>query len=117
MIMLLAPLLLFGLYLGLIASLAPRRGGLTLWATATAIAATVRVGVLWSLLTLHWRQTLGLWATPVLLLLLPEGLLLRREFMWTFGRAVLVTGLLIVGTALWTAVAFGVFRLFCRRTP
>jgi hypothetical protein len=64
MITLLAPLLLVGLHLGLIVTLAPRHGGLALWTKATAIAATARVAVLWEPPCAQWRQALGLWATP-----------------------------------------------------
>ena len=47
---------------------------------------------------------------PFLLLLLPEGLLLPRDFVWSVSRGILVTGLLAVGTALWTALAMAVVR-------
>ena len=107
MITLLGPLLLLGLYVALVAGLAARHRGLALWGRAAVIPATVRVGVFWGLLALHWRGTLGLWATPFLLLLLPEGFLLPRHFIWTLPRALLVSGLLVVGTALCTAMAMG----------
>ena len=50
------------------------------------------------------------WAMPLLLVLLPEGFLLPRDFAWTLPRAVFVTGLLAAGTAVWTAIAVGVVR-------
>lgn len=113
MIALLAPLALFGLYVALVACLGGTDGGLALWRKATVIAAATRIGLLWILLALHWRGLLGFWAMPFLLLLLPEGMLLPRDFAWTPGLGALVTGLLAVGTALWTALAVAVVRL-CR---
>ena len=56
---------------------------------------------------------MGLWATPFLLLLLPEGFLLPRDFAWTVTRAVLV---LVAGTALWAALAVAVLRLLSAGT-
>jgi hypothetical protein len=50
-------------------------------------------------------------ATPFLLLLLPEGFLLPRNFAGTVTGAILVTALLAVGTALWTVLAVVVLRI------
>jgi hypothetical protein len=112
MIAILAPLVLFALYVALAACLGRAGdGGVALWWKVTAVAAAGRIGVLWILLALHWRGGLGLWATPFLLLLLPEGFLLPRDFAWTVARAVLVTALLAAGTALWAALAVAVLRL------
>jgi hypothetical protein len=99
---------LLALYLGLVACLGRAESGLAHWRKATAIAAGIRVGVLWALMALHWRGALGLWAIPLILVLLPEGLWLPRDYAWTIGRGMLVTGLLVVGTALWTAIAVAI---------
>jgi hypothetical protein len=110
MIAFLGPLLLFAIYVVFVASLSHTAGYLALWQKAASIAITVRLGIFWGLLALHWRGALGLWAMPLLLLLLPEGFLLPRDFVWTLPRAVFVTGLLVVGTVVWTAIAVGVVR-------
>lgn len=104
------PLLLFALYVVFVASLSRTAGDVGLWRKAASIAITVRLGIFWGLLAFHSRDALGLWAMPLLLLLLPEGFLLPREFAWTVPRAVFVTGLLAAGTAVWTAIAVGVVR-------
>ena len=112
MIAVLGPLLLFALYVVLVASLSRPGGDVGLWRRAASIAIVVRLGIFWGLLVLHWRGALGLWAMPLLLVLLPEGFLLPRDFAWTLPRAVFVTGLLATGTAVWTAIAVGVVRAF-----
>jgi len=109
-IALLGPLLIFGLYVALVACLSRATGDAGLWRRVATLAITVRLAIFWGLLALHWRGALGLWATPLLLPLLPEGFLLPRDFAWTLPRAVLVTGLLAAGTAVWTATAIGVVR-------
>jgi hypothetical protein len=106
----LGPLLLFVIYVVFVASLSHTAGDVALWRKAAWIALTVRLGIFWGRLLLHWRGALGLWATPLILLLLPEGFLLPRDFTWTLPRVVFVTGLLAVGTAVWTALAVGVVR-------
>lgn len=110
MIAFLGPLLLFGLYVAFVASLSGRTGDGAVWRRAAAIAITVRLGVFWSLLALDWLGALGLSAVPFLLLLLPEGLLLPNHFAWTLPRAMLFTGLLAAGTAVWTGMAVGMVR-------
>ena len=110
MIAILASFVLLALYVGLVAAVSQSERGLTLWLKSTVIAAAARIGLLWVLLALHWRGLLGLWAMPFILLLLPEGLLLPRDFSWTIGPGLLVTALLAAGTALWTAIALAVVR-------
>lgn len=83
MIALLGPILVFLLFLGLIRTLARGQSGWVLWAKATVVLAACRLGVLWFLLLLHWRGALGLWAVPLILVLLPEGMLLPRKYVWT----------------------------------
>jgi hypothetical protein len=110
MLTILGPFVLLALYVGLVAAVGQSERGMTLWLKSTVIAAAGRIGLLWVLLALHWRGLLGLWATPFILLLLPEGLLLPPDFAWTVSRALLVTGLLAAGTALWTGLAMAVVR-------
>jgi hypothetical protein len=110
MLIILGPFVLLALYVGLVAAVGQSERGMTLWLKSTVIAAAGRIGLLWVLLALHWRGLLGLWATPFILLLLPEGLLLPPDFAWTVSRALLVTGLLAAGTALWTGLAMAVVR-------
>jgi hypothetical protein len=110
MIALLGPLLLFTLYVAFVASLPRARGSVAVWRRAAFIAIAVRLGIFWGLLALHWRGALGLWVTPLLLLLLPEGFLLPRDFAWTLPRVMFFTGLLAAGTAVWTAIAVSVVR-------
>ena len=116
MIALVAPLLVFLLFLGLISTLARGQSSWMLWVKATALLGTVRVGVLWFLLLLHWRGALGLWATPLILVLLPEGMLLPRNQVWTLGAALIATVLVAVGSGLWAVAALGVLRLLRRRS-
>lgn len=75
MIVFLGPLLLFALYVVFVASLSRTAGDVGLWRKAASIAITVRLGIFWGLLAFHSRDALGLWAMPLLLLLLPEGFL------------------------------------------
>ena len=108
MIILLTTFVLLALYVGLVAALGQSERGPALWLKSTVIAAAARIGLLWLLLALHWQGLLGLWAMPFILLLLPEGLLLPPNFVWTVGRGILVMGLLAAGTALWTGLAMAV---------
>jgi len=103
-ITILGPVIVFlALYVGVVSCLARTRRGVNLWLTAATIIATLRVGVLWALLALHWTDRLSLAALPLLLVLLPEGLLLPRQYVWTGPRAVFATAVLVAGTILWTA--------------
>jgi hypothetical protein len=70
--------------------------------------------VLWFLLLLHWRGALGLWATPLILVLLPEGMLLPRNQVWTPGSALIASVLVTIGSGLWAAAALVVLSLFGR---
>ena len=110
MITFLAVLVVLAIFGALVASRSRAAGYMGAWRGATAIAVIVRLGIFWYLLALHWRGTMGLWVTPLILLLLPEGFLLPRHFVWTLPSAILWTGLLAAGTAVWTAMAVGVVR-------
>lgn len=117
MIALVAPILVFLLFLGLLSTFARGPRGWVFWVKATALFGAFRLGVLWFLLLLHWRGALGLWATPLILVLLPEGMLLPRNQVWTLGAALIATVLVIVGSGLWAAAALAVLGLFRRRSP
>ena len=115
MIALLAPILVFLLSLGLVRTLARGQSGWVLWAQATALLAAFRLGVLWFLLLLHWRGALGLWAIPLILVLLPEGMLLPRSHVWTSSGVLIAHGLVTIGSGLWAFAALAVLNLFRRR--
>jgi hypothetical protein len=51
----------------------------------------------------------------LILVLLPEGMLLPRNQVWTLGAALIATVLVIVGSGLWAAAALAVLGLFRRR--
>ena len=105
MITILGPVIVFlALYVGLVCCLGRTRRGVNLWVTAATIITTLRLGVLWALLALHWADRLSLAALPLLLVLLPEGLLLPRNYVWTVARAILATSVLVAGSMLWTAL-------------
>jgi hypothetical protein len=115
-IALVAPIMVFLLFLGLVSTLARGQRGWGLWVKATALLVTFRLGVLWFLLLLHWRGALGLWATPLILVLLPEGMLLPRNQVWTPGPALIASVLVTIGSGLWAAAALVVLSLFGRRS-
>ena len=115
MISIVAPILLFLLFLGLVGKLAQGTSRRELWFRATALIGAIRLGVLSFLLLLHWREALGLWAIPLMMVLLPEGFLLPRNHVWTPGSAVLAGALVAVGSGLWAGAAVSVLSLFRRR--
>lgn len=114
MIALVAPILVLLLVLGLASTLARGQSGWVFWAKVTTLLATFRLGVLWFLLLLHWRGALGLWATPLILVLLPEGMLLPRNQVWTPGAALVASVLVTIGSGLWAAAALAVRSPFRR---
>jgi hypothetical protein len=116
MISLVAPILVFLLFLGLVGMLARGQGGWVLWSKATALLAGCRLAVLWFLLMLHWREALGLWAVPLIIVLLPEGMLLPRNQVWTPGAAFIASVLVTLGSGLWAMAALAVLSLFRRRS-
>ena len=115
MIALMAPILVFLLFLGLVSLLARDPSGRVLWVKATALLVTIRLGVLWGLLLLHWRGSLGLWAAPLILVLLPEGMLLPRNQGWTAGPALIASVLVAIGSGLWAGAALIVLSPYRRR--
>ena len=116
MIALVAPILVFLLFLGLVSMLARGQSGWVLGVKASALLVMFRLGVLWFLLLLQWRGDLGLWATPLILVLLPEGLLLPRNQIWTAGSALFASVLVTIGSGLWAMAALIVLSLFRRRS-
>ena len=116
MIALGAPILVFLLFLGLVSTLVRGQSGWVLGVKATALLVTFCLGVLWFLLFLHWRGDLGLWATPLILVLLREGTLLPRNQIWTAGSALIASVLVTIGSALWAMAALIVLSLFRRRS-
>jgi len=111
MISLAVPILIFLLLLGLVSSLTRGQSGRALWVEAATLIAAFRLGVLWVLLLLHWRQALGLWAVPLTMVLLPEGFLLHRNQVWTYGAALIASVLVMVGSAVWAAATAAVLSL------
>jgi len=116
MIALLPPILVFLLFLGLVRTLARGQSGWALWAKATALLVAFRLGVLWFLLVLHWRGALGLWAVPLILVLLPEGMLLPRSHVWTSSGVLIAHALVMIGSGLWAVAALAVLSLFRRKS-
>ena len=114
MISLVAPILVFLLFLGLASRLARGQSRRAAWVQATALIAAGRLGVLWLLLLLHWREALGLWAVPLIMVLLPEGFLLPRNQVWTLGPALIASLLVTLGSTLWAVAALAVLSLFRR---
>ena len=86
-----------------------------MWVEATLLIAAFRLGVLWVLLFLHWRNALGLWAIPLFILLLPEGFLLPRNQVWTWGTALIASVLVMIGSAAWAGATLAVLSLFRAR--
>ena len=113
MISLVGPILVLLLFLWLVSGLARGQSGRARWVKATALIAAFRLGVLWVLLLLHWRAALGLWAVPFIMVLLPEGFLLPRNQVWTFGIALIASVLVMIGSVVWAGATFAVLRL-CR---
>jgi hypothetical protein len=111
MISLVGPLLVLLLFLWLVSRLARGQSGRALWVKATALIAAFRLGVLWVLLLLHWRGALGLWGVPLILVLLPEGFLLPRNQVWTFGTALIASLLVMIGSMVWAGATLAVLRL------
>jgi hypothetical protein len=113
MISLVAPILVFLLFLWLASALARGQSGRALWVKAVAFVAAFRLAVLWVLLLLHWRDALGLWAVPFIMVLLPEGFLLPRNQVWTSGTALIASVLVMIGSVVWAGATVAVLTL-CR---
>jgi hypothetical protein len=114
MISLVAPILVLLLSLWLVSRLTRGQSWRALWVKATALIAAFRLGVLWVLLLLHWREALGLWAVPLIMVLLPEGFLLPRNQVWTSGAAFIASVLVMIGSVMWAGATLAVLGL-CRR--
>ncbi len=113
MISLVAPILVFLLFLWLVSRLARGQSGRALLVKATALIAAFRLGVLWVVLLFHWREALGLWTIPLIMVLLPEGFLLPRNQVWTSRTALIASVLVLIGSAVWAVATVAVLSL-CR---
>ena len=111
MISLVAPLLVLLLFLWVIRRLARGQTGRGLLVKATVLIAAFRLCVLWALLFLHWRGALGLWAVPVMFVLLPEGFLLPRNLAWTSSTALIASALVMVGSLVWAIAIYAALGL------
>lgn len=70
----------------------------------------LRLGIFWFLLFLDWTERLSYSALVLMAFLLPEAMLLPRNFEWTFGKALGVSALLFVGGSLWALAAAFIVR-------
>lgn len=70
-----------------------------LFAVAGSALALIRLGILWYLLIFHWTDVVTTEDLLLTLVILPEGLLLESRFTgWTFPGALLVSGLVVMGS-------------------
>ncbi len=69
-----------------------------------------RLGIFWFLLFLHWTERLGYSALVLMVFLLPEALILPRNFEWTVSRALGVSALLSAGSFLISIMATLIIR-------
>ncbi len=110
-----AVVLTFLLLLWLASTFVAGQSGWVAWVKTTSLIAAVRLGVLWLLLLLHWREALGLWAVPLIMVLLPEGFLLPRNQIWTAGATLIASVLVTLGSTVWAIVVLATLSLFRRR--
>ena len=75
----------------------------------------LRLGVFWFLLFLHWTGRMGYSSLVLMVFLLPEAVLLPRDFEWTLARALGVSVLLSAGSFLWSALAVLAVRQMRKR--
>ena len=111
MISLIGPILVLLLFLWIVSRLARGQSGRTGLVKVTAFIAAFRLAVLWVLLLLHWREALGLWALPLIMVLLPEGFLLPRNQVWTAGTALIASVLVMIGSVVWAGAMLAVLKL------
>lgn len=111
MISLVGPILVLLLSLWLVSRLARGQSGRALWVKATAFIAAFRLDRAMGLLLLHWRDALGLWAVPLIMMLLPEGFRLPRNQVWTSGTALIASVLVMIGSVVWAGATVAVLRL------
>ncbi len=76
---------------------------------AGGMIALGRLGVLWFLLILYWTDKMAYWHVLLMIFLLPEGFLLSRNVNWTWGNALLATGLIAGGSFLWAFILLQVY--------
>ncbi len=97
-------LLSLGFYLLLVRRAAVAGSGRRAVLEAGGMIALGRLGVLWFLLILYWTEKMAYWHVLLMIFLLPEGFLLSRNVDWTWGNALLATGLIAGGSFLWTFI-------------
>ena len=73
-----------------------------------------RVSVLWFLLILYWADKMAYSHVLLMVLLLPEGFLLSRNVNWTWGNALLASGLIAGGSFLWAFILLQVHVLMIK---
>ena len=97
-------LLSLGFYLFLVRRAAVAGSGRRAVLEAGGMMALGRLGVLWFLLILYWTGKMAYWHVLLMIFLLPEGFLLSRNVNWTWGNALLATGLIAFGSFLWAGI-------------
>jgi hypothetical protein len=83
------------------------------WGSAVAV---VRVGALWLLIYREWAHQQSLATLPLVLLLFPEGLLLRAPVIWTARLAFVFSAVVMAGSFLWVLILALALRC-CRTRP
>jgi hypothetical protein len=68
------------------------------------VIAVVRVGVLWFLIYREWTHQQSLATLPLILLLLPEGLLVPTPVVWTAKLAYVFSVALIASSFAWVLI-------------
>ncbi len=107
-------LLSLGFYLLLISRVSVAGSGGRAVLEAGGMIALGRLGVLWFLLVLYWTEKMAYWHVLLMVFLLPEGFFLSRNVNWTWGNALLATGLIAGGSLLWTLILLQVHVLMSK---
>ena len=81
---------------------------------ASAIIAVPRLGAFWLLLALEAASRQSIEEVLLVLLLYPEGLLVPNDHVWTVGSALMFSGLLLIGSLIFSAVISAVVLLLRR---
>jgi len=81
---------------------------------ASAIIAVPRLGAFWLLLALEAASRQSIEEILLVLLLYPEGLLVANDHVWTVGSALMFSGLLLIGSLIFSAVISAVVLLLRR---
>lgn len=70
------------------------------WKVGSGLA-LIRLSSLWFLLYAEWTHQQSLGSLLLVLLLLPEGWVIPKDFSWTWMPAVIFSGLLVLGSFIW----------------